>query len=272
MLINIENERAKRESQAYIHRFMIKFEDLFVKSVLIALRSQFHEIAGQVAKDNYDIEFILSNNEKMQKAFEINYKRIYIFFGKLLFENIEEIQKSFGFYSTKTFLDEYFSSMFSWARFQMGMKIKNINNTTRNIITRIIRKGREEGDSSAQIAKSIREKSKITNRARANNIARTEAHTVAQKSLKQAMNTTRIKYEKEWLTAGDSRVRSGNKGFNHVNADGERVPQDEYFERTGEPLEYPGDPAGSAGNVCRCRCTTLYHTVAVSIFRSARAA
>ena len=159
--------------------------------------------------------------------------------------------------------------MYSWARTQMGMKITNINNTTRNIITRHIRKGREKGDSSVQIARNIRSKSKLTNAARANNIARTEAHTVAQKSLNQAMNTTRMRYEKEWLTAGDSRVRGGGKGFNHRKANGERVGQDEYFERTDESLEYPGDPSGSAGNVCRCRCTTLYHTVAVSVFRAA---
>lgn len=41
----------------------------------------------------------------------------------------------------------------------------------------------------------------------------------------------------------------------HVVADGEEVPLDEPFIKTGEPMMYPGDPAGSAGNVCRCRCS-----------------
>jgi len=41
----------------------------------------------------------------------------------------------------------------------------------------------------------------------------------------------------------------------HIMADGEEVPLDEPFVKTGEEMMHPGDPAGSAGNVCRCRCS-----------------
>jgi hypothetical protein len=41
----------------------------------------------------------------------------------------------------------------------------------------------------------------------------------------------------------------------HLEADGQTVPLMEAFMVGGEPLQYPGDPAGSAGNVIQCRCT-----------------
>lgn len=41
----------------------------------------------------------------------------------------------------------------------------------------------------------------------------------------------------------------------HIVADGEEVPLDEPFVKTGEELMFPGDPAGSASNVCNCRCS-----------------
>lgn len=271
MLINIESEIGKRRSQAAILRMMAVYERMFFKTVLAALKSQYAESARLVAMGSDDIDQAIINRMFLfVKSFEVNYKRISNYFGKLLLDEVEEMNKSYGFVQTKSFFDEYFASMFSWMKTQMAEKIVGINRTTTRIIRRIITKGRSEGKSSTEIARDIRKKSKITNFARSNNIARTETHTVAMKSLNEAMNTTRLKYEKEWLTAGDERVRSGGKGFNHRAADGERVGQEEYFENTGEPLEYPGDPAGSAGNICRCRCTTLFHTVAVAIWRSAR--
>lgn len=63
--------------------------------------------------------------------------------------------------------------------------------------------------------------------------------------------------EHEWLSAHDDRVRHPpNSNFDHVAADGEIVKIGTPFVRTGEPMLYPLDPAGSAGNVINCRCTT----------------
>ncbi|MCP4147900.1 MAG: hypothetical protein GY757_09125, partial [bacterium] len=116
----------------------------------------------------------------------------------------------------------------------------------------------EEGRSNQDLANSLVEK-KIANKSRAKLIARTETHGCANNGIFEMMNSTKMTLEKEWLTAGDARVRS--RSFDHSGADAERVHMDANFEKTGEPLMYPGDPFGSAGNVCRCRCGTLYHEV-----------
>ena len=42
----------------------------------------------------------------------------------------------------------------------------------------------------------------------------------------------------------------------HVAADGQEVKLDDAFNVGGELLAHPGDPAGSAWNVCNCRCST----------------
>ena len=41
----------------------------------------------------------------------------------------------------------------------------------------------------------------------------------------------------------------------HVQTDGQERKLDEPFDIGGEPLMFPGDAAGSAGNVCNCRCS-----------------
>lgn len=54
---------------------------------------------------------------------------------------------------------------------------------------------------------------------------------------------------KEWDATGDMRMRA-----DHAAADGQKVKFDEKFIVGGMPMKHPGDPAGGAKNVIRCRC------------------
>lgn len=95
--------------------------------------------------------------------------------------------------------------------------------------------------------------------ARAMMISRTETATAENFG-----NLTTAKGEgmqkKVWLASKDSRTRGSDAHdeFDHIHADGETVGIDEPFMATGEPLQYPGDPEGSAGNVINCRCALYY--------------
>ena len=63
---------------------------------------------------------------------------------------------------------------------------------------------------------------------------------------------------KEWVTALDDKVRDGSSSeFDHTAAHGEAVELKAAFEATGESLEFPGDPGGSAGNIINCRCALV---------------
>lgn len=41
----------------------------------------------------------------------------------------------------------------------------------------------------------------------------------------------------------------------HIDMDGIEIPKGDLFNVGGESMEAPGDPSGSAGNVCNCRCS-----------------
>lgn len=57
--------------------------------------------------------------------------------------------------------------------------------------------------------------------------------------------------EREWMDAGDRRVRDL-----HVLLDGQRRPVDKPFEVEGYVIMYPGDPGARPEMVYNCRCTT----------------
>lgn len=72
---------------------------------------------------------------------------------------------------------------------------------------------------------------------------------------------------KTWLTAADERVRP-----EHQEANGQTVPIDQPFQVCGEELAFPGDPAGSDGCTCNCRCAVVYTEVTAERSRETREA
>ena len=128
-------------------------------------------------------------------------------------------------------------------------KIKDISSTTKIQIQRVIRSGTQDGLSVPEIAANLRAKAPLLSGFRAALIARTETHTSSQWAQVTAIRDTGLQLRKEWVSAADERTRS-----NHRDANRQTVGMDESFTVGGEQLEFPGDPAGSAGNVINCRC------------------
>ena len=92
-------------------------------------------------------------------------------------------------------------------------------------------------------------------------IVRTETTQSSQYTAMMAMDDPDIYIDKVWLSIDDDRTRNGTKGqpFNHLGQDGtvkklKDVFNIEVYNEPSEPLLYPGDPSGSAGNVINCRC------------------
>ena len=68
---------------------------------------------------------------------------------------------------------------------------------------------------------------------------------------------------KEWIATRDERTRDMiDDEFDHRAMDGKLRRMDQPFMVPStfgsEPLQFPGDPAGSAGNIINCRCTIAY--------------
>lgn len=106
-----------------------------------------------------------------------------------------------------------------------------------------------KGESIPKLAKRV-QKSLNSSMNRAILIARTENTRVQNESREEVFkNATEkgIKLKKQWISAGDKRVRASHQRLN-----GEIVNMNESFSNN---CEYPGDPNGGASEVCNCRCT-----------------
>ena len=142
--------------------------------------------------------------------------------------------------------------------------VNGITSTTKETIRKILIQGLQEGWSINQMMKEI-EKSGI-NVYRAELIARTETTRAANQGAMLGAISTGLQTMKEWISITDDRTRRiPRNDYDHLHMDGKNVPVDEPFTvpglRTIDIMEFPGDPNGSAGNVCNCRCTVGFEVV-----------
>ena len=139
-------------------------------------------------------------------------------------------------------------------------KIKRIAGTTREQLNRIIIGGVSEGLGTDGIGKLIRERVPGLSRYRAHVIARTEVHASGNYGSMRTANNIDPQLKKEWIAVNDDRTRGEDPSdeFDHMAANGQTVNMDKPFVVSGEPLMYPGDPSGSAGNIINCRCVIGY--------------
>lgn len=144
-------------------------------------------------------------------------------------------------------------------------KVQQILETTRKQIMGVIREGQREGLGIEAIAKLMREAIPEFSNVRSRVIARTEAHGSSQYAqMRTAQQSTRP-LVKQWNSVEDTRTRSfiEDDQYDHRVMDGQRVALEQPFMVPtilggSEPLMYPSDPNGSAGNVINCRCSMTF--------------
>ena len=142
--------------------------------------------------------------------------------------------------------------------------VNGITTTTKETVRKILIQGMQEGWSINQMMKEI-EKSGI-NVYRAELIARTETTRAANQGAILGAVSTGLQTNKEWISITDDRTRRiPRNDYDHLHMDGKTTPIDEPFTVPGlksvDIMEFPGDPNGSAGNVCNCRCTVGFEVV-----------
>lgn len=183
---------------------------------------------------------------------------------------IDGMKDCFPHLERKQDMDELFDQIIEQFIEQFGaQKVVQIAETTRKQIMRLIREGQREGESIEQIAKTIREAIPEFSRYRSRVIARTETHGSSQYAQLRVAQTSTRPLVKRWSSVEDPRTRDFGEGdaeiddYNHRTMDGQTVAMEQPFFvntifGTREPLMYPGDPAGSAGNVINCRCAMTF--------------
>lgn len=140
----------------------------------------------------------------------------------------------------------------------------SISQTTIDDMRKILIKGMQEGWSVFQMMQEIQKLGLTSYRAEL--IARTETSRAANQAAMLGAVSTGLMTEKEWISIQDNRTRRiPRNNYDHLHMDGKRTPVDKPFTVPGltsvDIMEFPGDPNGSAGNVCNCRCTVGFEVV-----------
>jgi SPP1 gp7 family putative phage head morphogenesis protein len=139
------------------------------------------------------------------------------------------------------------------ARF-LGTRESRLKDASKEVwedVRDVLQEGIDSGESNDELAKRVREKFNGISKTRAETIAQTETACAYGHARQKGMEETGIEW-KEWLTAGDDKVRA-----EHVRANEQQRRVDEAFDIAGEQLMHPGDPNGSAKNVINCRCVVI---------------
>ena len=222
------------------------------KSFERKLRSQiivyFGKLYDKVA-DSYEIiepydQVLKDSQNDLYKILNSHYRVVIQKFGERQLRN----------YQKQNIFEEIYQD---YVRQVGATRVVAIQNSTRNIIKRVINANIDEGVE--VIGKKIRDQGKpfnSFNRYRSNTIARTETHNAASYANHKVVESLDIPdVQKRWTTTLDPRSRA-----THVQANGQTVGMDEDFTVGGRPMAYPGDPRGGAANVINCRCVLIYVT------------
>lgn len=246
-MIDLRGRRAKLNYWRVQNRLSANIERVYFKKIAIVLKKQYSAANKNILSGKYtDIDNSVDkyNADLLQLIEELLTKTSEVFFN----EAERALMK-------KDRQNDFWAYALKFIKKHSADEVVRVSYWTKKSIKKILEKGLEAGKSNREIAKDIRKVSGITNSIRASRITRTEVHTMNQNAIDRMMrNETQIK-EKEWVSALDTRTREV-----HAIANGERVDIDDTFSATGEPLKYPGDPAGSPWNIINCRCVAIYHT------------
>lgn len=247
-----------RPTTLYVREFdrrMTRLEKVFGKEVKANYHKQFRLAAEMVEQGIYrDSDMAVDAMAgDLRDVFIKNYKRIGNVFSDWAFD---EIDKEKFVRSIKGPKETFWSEFDEYTEWLTAQRIVIVNNSQKELIRRIIKAGMREGLSNREIAKKIMSDGLVAEKFKAIRIARTETHSAANHAVQTTVKATGRRMWKQWAHSMDDRVRS--KKFNHRIS--EVVKINDSYEGTGELLDYPGDPSGSAGNIINCRCVEKYLT------------
>lgn len=151
---------------------------------------------------------------------------------------------------------QWVAYMRQYVQEKTGERIVGITETTKQVVRKVLDQAAQEGWGVEKAGRELRKQWATISRLRGVTISRTEIVSASNAGDIAGARSTGLDLRKSWLATRDDRVRE-----DHLIADGQTVGMNEPFLVSGEHLEHPGDPQGSAGNVINCRCTQTFSEV-----------
>jgi hypothetical protein len=143
-------------------------------------------------------------------------------------------------------------------RLSLAINVNEMATSLKNRILFLINEGYAQGWGYEKTAQMVRDEANIV---RARRIVRTESVKASNMGGIIGAKKTGLLMDKRWISARDNRVRGNPAGkypaaeFDHWKINGTVIGIDQKFQQTGEPMGFPGDPEGAAGDVINCRCS-----------------
>lgn len=235
MLVDV---RSDKEFQAYLDRQEQRLHNRLFPILRAGIRLQVSQ--GAVHGQNY----IISRGEQ---ALRVHYKRIYRDVYTATYHQTKQ---------ERTGVTDFLDKQLSWLSRRAANLIADISQALMDYIRNIIMDGVNKGWSNDRITREIYDSADDISRTRAATIARTETHNSATAAMSETIDSLGIDVRtKQWLSAGDQRVRPS-----HVAMDGVTVPYSEPFQTEDGDCMFPGDDSlgMDESGLINCRCTCLY--------------
>ena len=245
-------------SQEYINQ-MNRLEKKYIRKVYNALYNQVEKFIEDIEANGLQsatnrLYASVPTNEAIGPVIQDMHKEAGLFFGKKAYYEIrrsarKKIEKA-GFGLS----EEWLEAIIAFFRDEYFTLVKNISDTTRDQLFRVLSQAAEEGWSNDTTVKQLKNPELYVWRARL--ITRTELTKGAFFGRKLAADDSEWETEKEWIAANDHRIR-----HSHRAVDGDVIDLDGKFAVSTPKggIDYmsgPGDPTASAANLCNCRCSS----------------
>jgi uncharacterized protein with gpF-like domain len=243
-------------------KFQQNREKYFTKKIFNALKAQYDEFLQSYRSGSTNALQSISS-----PPIHVVLKEIYLdsrHYASLVYSQLPKAPKTQKRRAPMGFNEEFIRMINDWFEANVLETVEMITNTTRNMIKEVLQEATEEGRNLNWIENKLVESEDLT-RNRARLIARTETVTASNRASYMAAAKTGLKYKKEWLSAGDKRVRP-----DHQMVNGSRVDMEDYFTVGDSKMLLPGARVqenglpSPASEVCNCRCVVLYIPVRVN--------
>lgn len=242
---NRELQRMRGLLERRWNPYIRKFQSRFRKAIVEQSEQAIKEVEKEMSADVESRVLLAITPDPIQEVIDETYSEV----SKRFFDLTRNLKVGKKDMAETTFLQEL-------ARFVLltrAKKVKNITETTRDNIKKVVVNAVTKGWGSEKTAKEINKATRISSRVRARTIARTEVIGASNYGQQKGAESTGLGLKKIWVTTLDGRERQS-----HREANRDEVALSESFVVGGEEMLYPHAEGASAKNVINCRCTVVY--------------
>lgn len=227
---------------------------VFVKAFDIQIQPLYDKIMQ--SRDIRDIDDFSLDNKPIQEAYEKLYRTTAIDFARGKRAGLKKFISLKG--DDEIIEDLIMDNIRTYLRDNVGSEITAVGDTSKNLLRDLLKKitpeildsGIGAGAAQTMLRDRIQSAWHEAKRYRTERIVRTEVNRAANWGSLEGIKSVGVDMDKIWLSAFAKESRP-----EHMAANGQKVGLYETFTVGGENLQYPGDPAGSAGQTINCLCS-----------------